>query len=78
MCTFHLNPLAALQPVLIHTQLKPNIDATPMGRLALSEEIADAVVFLASSRSSYMVGVTMIVGRLLCSCHHTAVVVIIF
>ncbi|OJJ05923.1 hypothetical protein ASPVEDRAFT_154040 [Aspergillus versicolor CBS 583.65] len=41
--------------------LKPNIDKTPMRRLALPEEIADAVVFLASSRSSYMTGATMIV-----------------
>jgi len=35
MCTFHLKPLAVLQPILIHTQLKPNIDATLMGRLVL-------------------------------------------
>jgi 3alpha(or 20beta)-hydroxysteroid dehydrogenase len=36
-------------------------EATPMGRLARADEIADCVVFLASSRSSYVTGATFMV-----------------
>ncbi|OCL14886.1 NAD(P)-binding protein [Glonium stellatum] len=39
--------------------LQPNIDKTPMGRLAHVQEIADGVVFLASERASYITGTTL-------------------
>ncbi|KAI9836040.1 MAG: hypothetical protein M1819_001651 [Sarea resinae] len=45
----------------IRAVLQPNIDKTPMGRLALPQEIADSVAFLASDRSSYMTGSTLTV-----------------
>lgn len=39
--------------------LQPNIDKTPMGRLAHVQEIADGIVFLASDRASYITGTTL-------------------
>ncbi len=39
--------------------LKRNIERIPMGRLAEPEEIANAVVFLASAKASYITGVTI-------------------
>ncbi|KAF2499910.1 3-oxoacyl-reductase [Lophium mytilinum] len=41
--------------------LKPNIDKTPMGRLAHVQEIADGVAFLASERASYITGTALTV-----------------
>ncbi|MCJ1467227.1 hypothetical protein MMC07_005850 [Pseudocyphellaria aurata] len=35
--------------------------AVPVGRIAMSEEVADVVIFLCSPRSSYMTGSTLIV-----------------
>jgi len=45
----------------IKALLKPNIDKTPMGRLAHPQEIADGVVYLASDRSSYITGSSLII-----------------
>ncbi len=44
------------------TQLAPSISKTPMKRLANPQEIADAIAFLCSERSSYMTGVALTVS----------------
>ncbi|KAI9833632.1 MAG: hypothetical protein M1819_003585 [Sarea resinae] len=41
--------------------LAPNIQKTPLGRLANPEEVADSIAFLASSRASYITGSTLVV-----------------
>ena len=47
----------------IRDLLKPQIDKTPMGRLAQPQEVADAVVYLASDRASYITGSVLSVSR---------------
>lgn len=41
--------------------MKREIEETPLGRLALMEEIADSIVFLASPMSSFMCGAGVVV-----------------
>ena len=41
------------------TALARMVERIPMGRIASPEEVADAVVFLASSRASYITGVNI-------------------
>ncbi|EXJ82884.1 hypothetical protein A1O3_06700 [Capronia epimyces CBS 606.96] len=48
----------------IRELLKPQIDKTPMGRMAFPEEIADSVVYLASDRASYITGTVLSVSEL--------------
>jgi NAD(P)-dependent dehydrogenase (short-subunit alcohol dehydrogenase family) len=43
-------------------QLKPNIEKTPMGRLAQPQEVADSITFLASERASYITGSSLVVS----------------
>lgn len=52
-----------LRCALTITQLQPSIDKTPMGRMALPREIADSAAFLASDRSSYITGSSLVVRR---------------
>lgn len=48
------------------------VEKTPINRLAKMEEIADAIVFLASPMSSYMCGAAMVVdGYVNCFCSCT-------
>ncbi len=47
--------------------LEWNIRKNPMGRLAQPEEIADAVVWLASERSSYVTGTSVVVDGGYCT-----------
>lgn len=45
----------------LRAALQPSIDKTPMGRMALPREIADSAAFLASDRSSYITGSSLVV-----------------
>ncbi len=49
------------------TQLDAIIQATPLGRIGHSDEVADAVLFLLSEQSSFMTGQTLVVcgGRVM-------------
>jgi NAD(P)-dependent dehydrogenase (short-subunit alcohol dehydrogenase family) len=50
-----------LTPAQAELDRKAAIDRIPMGRLGEPEEIADAMLFLASNASSYMTGQTIII-----------------
>jgi len=50
---------AKLAGVSVEEALKRSVAAIPMGRLAQPEEIANAVVFLASTKASYVTAVTL-------------------
>jgi NAD(P)-dependent dehydrogenase (short-subunit alcohol dehydrogenase family) len=50
---------AALQKIEPEEALRRLIARIPVGRIARSEEVANAVVFLASARASYLTGVTI-------------------
>lgn len=42
--------------------LKPQMEKTPMARLAHPQEIADSIIYLASDRSSYITGTVLAVS----------------
>ena len=46
---------------------KKQLEANPMGRMGKPEEIADAVVFLASARATFVSGTNLVVDGSLCS-----------
>jgi NAD(P)-dependent dehydrogenase (short-subunit alcohol dehydrogenase family) len=46
----------------IRQLLQPQIDKTPMGRMANPQEVADAAVYLASDRASYITGTVLSVS----------------
>jgi len=50
---------ARLGKISVDDARRRSVERIPMGRLAEPREIADAVVFLASSRASYVTGVTL-------------------
>ena len=52
-----MNAQTRQDPVFVATVM----DRTPMGRFGLPEEVAYAVVFLASARASYITGHTLFV-----------------
>lgn len=46
-------------------------NAVPMGRIALAEEVADAVIFLCSPRASYATGCSLVLdGGTTLTSHH--------
>lgn len=61
MCRFIDTPLVT---PAIRQLLKPQIDKTPMARLAHPQEVADAVVYLSSDRASYVTGAVLSVSHL--------------
>lgn len=46
---------------------KKQLEANPMGRMGKAEEIADAVLFLASERASFVSGANFVVDGALCT-----------
>jgi NAD(P)-dependent dehydrogenase (short-subunit alcohol dehydrogenase family) len=50
---------ARIQGISLEEARKRSVARIPMGRMAAPEEIASAVVFLASDQASYITGVTL-------------------
>lgn len=46
---------------------KSQIEKNPMGRMGKPEEVADAVLFLASDRASFVSGANLVVDGALCT-----------
>lgn len=61
-----LEATARLAGIGMEEARRRSVERIPLGRLAAPEEIADAVLFLASGKASYVTGVTIAMDGALC------------